>query len=158
MLNATVTDQLRSTADAINERLPAVRAGNLGDALRFYADLKTKYELLDEQRKRIYEQIETVSRKTIPEMMEEQGIKTITLDDIGYRFTVQQRFSVSMPDKDAGMIWLRKNGLENLIQETVNAGTLTAAAKKRVEQDGLDMPPELFNMSYMAITSMTKVK
>lgn len=149
---------LKLAADALDERLITVKKGNLADALRFYYGTRESYDEVDAQRKRIYEALENMSRATIPEMMADEGIKTITLDDIRIRFTVSQRFSCSMPDKDAGMVWLRENGLGDLIQETVNAGTLSSAAKKRIETDGLEMPGEYFRTSYMTFTSATKVK
>lgn len=152
-----VVDKVKTWADDVDKALPDVRKGALEDALRYYNGLKTSYEELDKERKRVYEQVENLSRQTIPEMMDERGVKTITLKDISYRFTVQVRMTVSMPDKENGMIWLRKNGLENLIQETVNSSSLTAAVKQRIEKDGLDVPPELFNTNTMNVTSMTKV-
>jgi hypothetical protein len=154
----TITLSLRGRADEIDELVKQARRGSLPDALRFWKLISDQYDELDKQRKRVYQAIEDMSRKTIPEMMEEQGIKTITLEDIGYRFTVAQRYSCSMPDKEAGMAWLKANGLGDLIQPTVNAQTLSSAAKKRLEDDGLEMPTDLFNTSWMAYTSATKAR
>jgi hypothetical protein len=152
------TMALRAVADELEGLTAQIRRGGLPDALRFWKLTGEEYDQFDKERKRIYEALESLSRKTIPEMMEEQGIKTITLEDIGYRFTVSQRFSCSMPDKEAGMAWLKANGLGDLIQPTVNAQTLSSAAKKRLEDEGLEMPTDLFNTSYMAFTSATKAK
>ena len=59
--------------------------------------------------------------------------------------------------KDAAYWWLRLNNLGDLIQETVNASTLAAAARKR-NDDGFDMPEAYFKMAIMPSTSITKVK
>lgn len=154
----TITNSLRDCADTIDELLKQARRGTLPDALRFWKKIGDQYDALDKQRKRIYQSIEDMSRIVIPEMMGEQDIKTITLDDLGFRFTVAQRYSCSMPDKELGMAWLKDNGLGDLIQPTVNAQTLSSAAKKRLEDEGLEMPTELFTTSYMAYTSATKAK
>lgn len=63
----------------------------------------------------------------------------------------------SYEGKDAAYWWLRLNNLGDLISETVNAGTLAAAAKARLDQ-GFDMPEAYFNSAFMPNTSVTKTK
>lgn len=153
------TTALAIAANDIHARKEDVKkASAISDVLRWYYQMKKEYDEFDEQRKRVYEALEDLSRKVIPEMMAEEGVKTITLEDIRIRFTVSQRFTCSMPDKEGGMNWLRENGLGDLIQETVNSGTLSSAAKKRIEEDGLEMPALFFNTSTSAFTSATAVK
>jgi len=152
------TTQLTALANELEEVIKVVRKGGLPEALTFWKASKDEYEAFDEQRKRVYAALESLSRQTLPEMMAEHDTKTITLDSLGYRFTVSQRFSCSMPDPDAGMKWLKENGLGDLIKPTVNAQTLSSAVKKRIEDDGMEVPPELFNTSYAPFTSATKVK
>jgi hypothetical protein len=151
-------DDLRQLATKTEELALLVRQGKIAEALRFWHALSDNYEAFDKQRKRINAVIEALSRGTLPEMMGEEGVKTVTLEDVGYRFTVSQRFSCSMPDKEAGMGWLRSNNLGDLIQETVNAQTLASAMKRLIEEEGREPPPELFNTSYMAYTSATKAR
>jgi hypothetical protein len=149
---------LRAAADEIVAMVEGVKKGKLVEALTYWKGTGDEYEAFDKERKRIGQALEDLSRKTIPEMMAEEGVKTITLEDIGYRFTVSQRFSCSMPDKEAGMEWLRGNGLGDLIQPTVNAQTLSSAMKKMIEDDGREPPSELFTTSYMSFTSATKAR
>lgn len=59
--------------------------------------------------------------------------------------------------KEAGYWWLRCNDLGDIITETVNASTLSAVARKRLD-DGFDMPEEHFNVAILPSTSITKVK
>lgn len=149
---------LTQLADEVTEMVEGVKKGKLPAALLYWKLTSDEYEAFDKQRKRIYQALEDLSRKTIPEMMAEEGVKTITLDTIGYRFTVSQRFSCSMPDKEAGMEWLKANNLGDLIQPTVNAQTLSSAVKKMIEDDGIEPPAELFNTNYMSFTSATKAR
>lgn len=157
-ISSATIELARNDASLAEQAAAYIKKGKLPDALRYWKTLSDQYEELDKERKRIYQVIEDLSRKALPEMMAEEGVKTISLDDIGYRFTVSQRFSCSMPEKELGMEWLRNNGLGDLIQMTVNAGTLSSAVKKRIEDDGLDVPAELFNTNYMSYTSATKLK
>lgn len=135
------------------------KKGSLPDALRTYHRLRAAYEALDEPRKALNEMIESLSRNTIPEMMADADVKTITCDVDGtnYRFTVAYRFSCSMIDKARGYDWLRANGLGGIIVETVNSGTLGSAAKDLINKEGRDMPSDIFKTGQMAYTSATKV-
>lgn len=154
---------LISTTAAIADELAFIRKldadakkGKLSDALRFYKTLKDDYEALDEQRKQIGQLLEDLSREGLPNMMAEEDVRTVTLDDIGYRFTVSQRQSCSMVDKDAGIAWLKTNGHGGLVQETVNAQTLGAFSKTYAESAGADLPTDIFKVSIMQYTSVTK--
>lgn len=144
--------------DLAEKTLAKAKTGSLPDILHFFESERDKYDALDGCRKRLNALIENMSREDIPEMMRDAGVRTITLDDIKRRFTVAQRFNASMPDKDIGMAWLRENGAGALIQETVNAQTLSSWAKNRIEEEGLDLPADKFKVSTMAYTSSTAVK
>lgn len=118
---------------------------------------REEYEALDEMRKGIGQIFETLSRGVIPEMMRAADTKTTTIDSIRRRFTISKRFSCSILDKEAGYKWLRDEGNGAIITETVNSSTLSAFAKKRIEDEGLEMPETIFKTSIMDITSATKV-
>lgn len=158
MISSTTIELAANDAGLVEQTARDIKKSKLAEALRWWKTTTDQYDELDKHRKRMLATLEEMSRKIIPEMMSEEGVKTITLDDVGYRFTVSQRFSCSMPEKELGMQWLRDNGLGDLIQETVNSGTLSSAVKKRIEDDGMDVPAELFNTNYMSYTSATKVK
>jgi hypothetical protein len=57
--------------------------------------------------------------------------------------------------KEAAFEWLRENGLGELITETVNASTLSAQARKMLE-DGTELDADIFNVSVFPTTSITK--
>jgi len=61
-------------------------------------------------------------------------------------------------DKDAGLNWLRANGHEGIIIETVNSSTLSAFAKSQLEEEGVDLPDDIFKIGTSPYTSITKVK
>jgi hypothetical protein len=54
------------------------------------------------------------------------------------------------------MNWLRDNGAESLIIETVNAQTLASYAKSVMEEEGKDLPHNLFKTNILTYTSITK--
>jgi hypothetical protein len=138
--------------------LPEVKKKRLGVVLAEFFSLRNAYEAMEESRKQIGAEIDNLSKGTIPEMMAEEDTKSQTLELAGlrWRFTVNQRASCSMPDKDKGMNWLKDNGHGDLIQPTVNAQTLSSFAKNYLEQTGMDLPTDLFKVSTSPYTSITK--
>lgn len=152
-----VIEGLRVALPAISANLDRAKTEKLSDALRFYKALRDEYDAVDELRKKIGEMLELMSRGLLPEMMADEDVKTMTLADIGYRFTVNQRLSCSIIDKPLGHQWLRAQGQEGIITETVNAQTLSSFAKSHIEDTGQDLPPDIFRISLMFTTSVTKV-
>lgn len=140
----------------------AQATGNPDELARMYVRVDEEYDRLDKARKAMYALLERVSRYMIPEMLQERKIRSLTLEDIKKRVGVSTRISCSIiPERKASAFdWLRDptQQAEALIQETVNAGTLSSYAKQRVEELGMDMPEDMFKMSSMQLTSVTKVK
>ena len=87
-------------------------------------------------------------------MFDAQDVKTIKIDDVG-RVTVNQKWAASMPDKSAGMDWLRVTGNEGLIIATVNAQTLAAFAKTQALA-GSPLPDDIFTVGVAPFVSITK--
>lgn len=133
-----------------------LKRDKLQDVLRFFATVRDEHDALDETRKKINAIIEGMSRKDIPDLMEDEGVTTMTVD--GQRYSVSQRYSASMVDKMRGMDWLRKEGHGDLITETVNSSSLASFAKAHAEERGVDLPADLFKVNTMKYTSVTKAK
>jgi hypothetical protein len=134
----------------------AKRTGDLPAILKMFHLTREHYELADEVRKQLHASLEHVSRSLIPDVMAEKNVKTLTLADISRRFTVSTKISCSMLDKNAGHEWLKANGAEPLIQPTVNSSSLAAFAKDYLAASGKDLPAEIFKVSNMTYTSVTK--
>ena len=114
----------------------------------FTAKIKEAREALDEMEMRL-------SREYVPDVMELNNIRTTTIEGVG-RVSITHRWSCSMLDKQAGIEWLRDNDAASLIQETVNSMTLASFAKSKVEDEGKDLPDDIFKVSTMRYTSITK--
>lgn len=149
-------DSFRTLSERLEAAVPDLKKLPLDQALEQWYELREAHEALDTQRKRISAVIEELSRKTLPEMMEENNCKTFTHKGIGRRFTVAQRTSCSMVDKGAGIEWLKENGHGGIVIETVNSSTLAAFATKLLADTGTELP-EYFKMNSMNYTSATKI-
>jgi signal transduction histidine kinase len=119
------------------------------DQVRKLTDqIKEAREALDEMEKRL-------SREQVPEAMRAAGVKTITIEGVG-RVSLSNRWSCSMLDKQLGFDYLRANGAEGLIIETVNSQTLAAYAKELSTEEGKELPADVFKTGIMTYTSITK--
>lgn len=58
--------------------------------------------------------------------------------------------------RDAGILWLRANGFDSLIKESVNAQTLNSTAKLEIEA-GRELPSEYFSEHHFKVATVVKV-
>lgn len=157
--------QLRSAAVVLSDFLTEfkgthaeLRRGGLNPALEAWTMTTEDYDALDDIRKGLNELLTEMSRVTLPEMMAEHQTKTISLDSVKKRFTVAQRINCSMLDKELGFEWLKANGQGALITPTVNAQTLGSFAKQYTQEEGKELPDNIFKVSSMSYMSATKIK
>lgn len=146
---------LAAASAAIEEANKALVEKDLILLIKDFDWIRNTYDNLDDNRKLIFGLIEKLSRETIPAKMDAQDITSIKIDGVG-RVSLGTRVSVSMLDKQAGMEWLRENGHGDIIQETVNASTLSAFSKSLLEEEGVELPDDKFKTSTMRYTSITK--
>lgn len=69
----------------------------------------------------------------VPTFMDEEEITQISVDDVG-RVNLRDDVSVKVQDKEALFQWLKDNDAEDMIVEQVNAQTLAAFVRKRLEE------------------------
>lgn len=134
---------------------PDLKASELAYILVYLKDAQERW---GETAKLMSDVLNKLKTELVPQAFEKEGISTFNMDE-GFRVTISSKFAASIrPDqKEAAYAWLKANNLGDLIVETVNAGTLTAAGKQRIEE-GFDLPEEFFNSVHLANTSVTKLK
>jgi len=157
MLN-TLVQHLQSVASIIREETTAVvNSGDHIAIIKHFNDVRIAAELAKEAREALNDISDQLSREFVPNALRSKDIKTITVEGVG-RVTVSHRFSCSMLDKDKGIKWLQDNGHGGLVQLTVNSSTLAAFARNLIEEEGKELPDDLFKVGATTYTSITKVK
>lgn len=120
--------------------------------------LRAKLDEFDKNYNKVYE---VIKKERMPAMLEAVGMTNVPLAE-GYRVGVSLNYRASIREgqKDAAHKWLREQGLGDLIQETVNASTLSAAAKALLEDETnpRELDDTIFNCAFMPTTSVTKTK
>jgi len=125
------------------------------DIIKHFNQVRLMNEQIKEAREALGEIERVLSQEQVPEVMREHNVRNITVEGVG-RVALSNRWSCSMLDKELGMDWLRNNGNESLIIETVNSSTLAAFARNMTETEGKELPTDVFKTSVMTYTSITK--
>ena len=134
---------------------PAVKPATLAE---FYFHLRELHERADAAVKAVYHVHDMLNKFLIPTRLKDNGLDAIKVPAVARSFSIVTKTSASFIDKDAGLAWLRETGNGDMIQETVNAGTLAAFCRNLVLEKGIDPPPEIVNMKTYDTTSMVKYR
>jgi hypothetical protein len=127
------------------------------ELLRNMAALRNFCDRLSNLTKEAKALLDNYKKNIVPTLFEDRGIGPIVVDSVRYSVSTSSRTSIPAEDKLDAYQWLRDNGLEDLITETVNASTLSATAKTLLEE-GIELPSEFFTYYTFNNTSMTSVK
>jgi len=156
-------DQFLILMENINElalkaetEMESILSADTPAVLSLLSDVRQYDDNLKYLKKRMGDIYKRMKEEIVPQKFTEQGISSITVD--GFRFTVsaQSRTSIQKDMKDEAYLWLRNNGLGDIVTETVNSSTLSATAKTLMS-DGIDLPDDIFNIYSFENTSITKV-
>ncbi len=142
-----------------NEFKALAREGSAADMARAFVGVRKLKDLLKENETNFGKLYALLAEVMLPEAIEKSGQTHVPLAE-GWRVGVSQNMRASIPPakRQEAWQWLRDNGLGDLITETVNAQTLSSAAKVRLEDQGLDMPEDLFNVQMVPNTSVTAIR
>lgn len=140
---------------AARDTAEAVQQNDIPTAVTWFHQFRETVRDLQSRMSILQAHVDGLSQEVLPTMFTNQSVKTIKVDDVG-RVTINNRWSASMIDKQAGMDWLRATGNEGLIIETVNAQTLGAFGKDRATE-GKPLPSDVFKVTATPYTSVTKV-
>jgi hypothetical protein len=135
---------------------------NLLNTLAAYHIVREHHRQAAEQLTRVHKALEWLSYEGIPALMDANNVRSLVHDQLGKRFQLSTRMSVSITgdetgSKEEGYKWLKDNGHGDLIKETVNAATLSAMARDLLEQEGFELPSHLFKTSVQTLTSVVDV-
>lgn len=156
---ASAIATIEALVDKIQHRVPSIKKASVADAARFYVCYHRLNALLDDLTKHFSGGFEEFKVDTLPAILEVEGQSSVPLDE-GFRVGVQQKLYASIKGgkRDEAYDWLRENGMEDIITETVNASTLSAAVKVMIEDKFQEPPEALFNVLTKANSSVTKTK
>lgn len=118
--------------------------------------IKNAHDQVDNQKKQLYKLKDWLDKSVMPQRLEDHDLDQIRIPEIARSFTPISKLSASFIDKEKGFAWLRERGAEDLIQETVNAGTLSAYVKNLQEEEGIDPPDDIVKVNMYYVTGINK--
>jgi hypothetical protein len=159
--NDTLTDANLATAyltralkGLIRDTLKVLAEKDIPAAVAHFAEARAAVKALDARVTELQKHIDSLSYQALPTMFDNAKVKSINVDGVG-RVTVNDHWSASILNREAGFDWLRKTGNEGLIIETVNAQTLGAFAKEEVKAKR-PLPDDIFRVTARPYISIEK--
>lgn len=121
-----------------------------------YLVLRTKKDKLEEELKIINQDFDKLRLETLPNALDEAGIRTATFEGIG-RVSLTADLYVSCPTENKSELydWLRSHGYDGLVVDYVHPSSLKGWVKERIE--GAESIPEIVKVSPFTRASVTKV-
>ena len=155
ILNDVCNDMINVATHVRNDTAEAVSTGDHVAVIIHFDHLRKATNKIKEAREALDEMEMRLSREQVPDVMRAHGIRNTTIEGVG-QVKLNNKWSCSMLDKALGFDWLRGNGHGSLITETVNAQTLASFAKSLNDEEGTELPDDIFKTSIMTYTSITK--
>lgn len=132
------------------ETMTFVQKVELMNALRIKLDRAKKCKTLLQMK------YDAMRLTVIPSAMDDDGISSITVAGVGrVGLTADLRCSILKENRLGAYKWLRDNG-HDIIQETVNSGTLKATMKAILKKGKEVVPTDLFKITPFTRASITK--
>lgn len=124
----------------------------LRETIEKLAESRAYLDKLVELGKAAQNHYDHLSIRVVPDKMEDEGVSVLTLPGIGrvncradLRVNTIKGFRASLFD------WMRDNGHEDMVTDTINSSTLKAFLKEQMAE-GNDVPPE----EYLSIHPYTR--
>jgi hypothetical protein len=122
---------------------------------RMYSIQRTK-EDLEAALKLMNEDFDFLRYTKIPAAMEEAGFTNVAVAGVGkLTLTSDMHVSVRADKREVFHAWLRDNGREDLISESVHPSTLKATIKNMFK-NGEEIPEDLLNINPFTRASITR--
>ena len=151
-----ILDELEKKIQEADDHLYKCRSDDFSNLLTSYYNINEYYQQLDEMRKRLYGVVDRYNKSVIPAIMDERDLDKVQVASIARSFYPIRKMTATIVDKQKGLHWLRDNGGGDLIQETVNASSLTAFVKEMIKNMGKEPPTEIIRVNTYSITGISK--
>jgi len=154
-------DEIDRMIPVLDGEMARVRVGgDIAELARAYVALhrlKERFESIGGEGGTLIRIHSRYKQEYMPDACERSGQKSVPLAE-GVRVGTSEklRASIGKGRRDEAFAWLRKNGLRDLIVESVNAETLSKTARELREKN-IDLPEPEFNHDYTRGTSVNKI-
>lgn len=130
---------------------------NINELLTAYDQIYQHNKTLENLSKIISAIKEHVNHELLPNMLEKMELDSVRHKGKLFSLGVRMNCSIPLDMREKGYHWLRENGLNALIQETVNARTLSSAVKSHIEEYAIKPPENCIKIHQQKFISLRKI-
>ena len=145
-------EEITKTIEAIgytftDEQKDILSGKGVVDIARVQKVVNEAVETADRLKKELQKCYDFIRYAAAPEAMDKAGVESIRVEGVGTVYlTSDYNISIVKDQKEVAHDWLIENGHEDVIIETVNAGTLKSIVKKHMAA-GEEPPEGVFNIN-----------
>lgn len=126
----------------------------MGEVVDTGSEIIKAFQNLEEDMKKLRGEISKMKEVHMPARFDDEGVTTFNTDRFRVTRSARVFASIISEDKDDAFQWLRDNEYGGLIKPTVNASSLSAAAKEMLE-NGMELPDDMFRVATKDNVSIT---
>lgn len=117
--------------------------------------IQARMDEMDVEWKALIKELDDIRLKQIPDLMSEEGIRTVTFDGIGRVQLAADLYVSIIGNKEETYDWMKDNGYDGVIVEYVHPSTLKALVKEGLKA-GREFPEDKFKISPFTRASIVK--
>mgnify|MGYP001065251056 CR=1 FL=1 len=130
-----------------------VDAMGLAKAAKLQASFMDLHAELDAVKSHMGKMYDRLRFSVTPKLLDDSGMSSAKVDGVG-TIVVEDDIRLKVLDREAEFDWLMEIGSGDLIQETINAGTLKALVRRRIKA-GEAIPDSIFAVVPFSRTKIT---
>ena len=117
--------------------------------------IQARMDDMDIEWKALTKELDEIRLKLIPDLMNEEGIRTVTFDGIGRVQLAADLYVSIIGNEGETYEWMKDNGYGGVVVEYIHPSTLKAIIKEGMEA-GREFPEDKFKISPFSRASIVK--
>lgn len=117
--------------------------------------IQARMDDMDIEWKALTKELDEIRLKLIPDLMNEEGIRTVTFDGIGRVQLAADLYVSIIGNKEETYEWMKDNGYGGVVVEYVHPSMLKATIKEGMKA-GREFPEDKFKISPFSRASIVK--
>jgi hypothetical protein len=141
-----VLEELESAIHKMQEFFKNVDRDDLPKLLTAFRQLQEHKKYLDSLSTDVEKLYQVLSYTIIPDIFQSRNVESMKIGGKNFILSNRLHATITADQKEKAFEWLRKNGLEDIVQPNVNHKTLTSALGNLLEDKGISPPADVIKI------------